>query len=106
MIQSLGYKIYADFPLPVPDDPDMEKATWADISKWAAAGQKVQKDQDWSDVRGNCYLRHPAYFELPEHVKFDNLTAAQRWRIRSGLLRDPVRLPQKSEAQRFAEKLA
>ena len=106
MIQSLGYKIYADFPLPLPEDHEMEKVEWADTSKWFGPDAQFQTQQDWTDVRGNCYLRHPDYFELPEHLEFDRLTPAQRWRIRSGLCRDAYRLPPKSEAQLFAEKLA
>eukprot|EP00656_Telonema_subtile_P054865 TRINITY_DN8299_c0_g1_i1.p1 TRINITY_DN8299_c0_g1~~TRINITY_DN8299_c0_g1_i1.p1 ORF type:complete len:325 (+),score=70.76 TRINITY_DN8299_c0_g1_i1:202-1176(+) len=106
MIEGLGYKIYADFPLPVPENPDLADVEFADTTEFMGPDVKVAKEQDWSDVRGNCYLRHPDYFELEEHVQFDNYTPAQRWRLRSGLCRDPYRLPPKSEAQQFAEKLA
>jgi len=106
MIKSLGYKAYSEFPLPLPHDEEMDKVEWADTSKWMGPDAKFQKEQDWSDLRGNCFLRHPDYFTLPEHEKYDALSDAQKWRMRSGLMRDPVRLPPKSEAQRFAEKMA
>jgi len=105
MIKGLGYRIYAEFPEPVPVDDEMAKVEWADTSKWFGPDTKFRKDEDWNDVRGNCYLRHPDYFEMPEHVEFDSLTEAQRWRMRCGLCRDPYRMPVKSEAQLFAEKL-